>query len=820
MSRIPMKSRYPRESAQHLRHPARQTGLVCSVVLLVWSGSLLMAHGQGQLLRVATGATSSQPTNPAASATTLSDLVETLKTRLVEARADLAAANAASSGTFTNVPVGVLTLDLPLRQRLLERLVRVYEQQLSSVAELENTKKRLRDLTREAQAWSGFAEARPYSVLLPDGLREEIQAEQLKVSNTTSTLEALDQIIQENRTTLRQVEENIRHLNEQLETAQEPSAVSRLTWQRDLQALRSQATAASLGALDLERQLQQERSAESRIRLPWLQRKLLMAQAGARFTQADLDTVLTRLESERRQLESELAEVHTRHQATLRALDDAREELRRNQDQPGTSPTATARAKALVELRGTELETTDAAVKLLRLMLEAGNTERSMWEMRYAVYDSHSAKALSESASRLAEVGRRIALWTDFENQQLAVSSSQIALQQARLADLDPESDLAPLARARLTAFQERDRWMLRYFRTVERLQRLAQRWQETLEVAEGRLPFTGRLKNLFSNAQSFLGKLWRFELFTAVDTITVDGQPITGKRSVTVSKVIIAALILIGGIWLINLASRFLEPIIVRRLKLEPNQASLIRRWLTALMVTCLVAFSLLSVKIPLTVFAFAGGALAIGIGFGTQTLLKNFISGIIILFERPFRVGDVLDVAGQRGTITIIGLRASVLQLWDGTETLIPNSTLLENTLTNWTYSNRIVRFTVTVGVAYGSEIRRVIELLGEVADQHGLIEKTPKHQVLFTDFAESALTFELRFWLDVSRTNSAQVSSDLRQMIAGRFAEHGIVIAFPQRDLHLDSTTPFPVRVVSSPDGGSATRPDPNRPRSTPP
>ena len=278
-----------------------------------------------------------------------------------------------------------------------------------------------------------------------------------------------------------------------------------------------------------------------------------------------------------------------------------------------------------------------------------------------------------------------------------------------------------------------------------------------------------------------------------------MEGQKITGKRSVTLGKIVMAILILGLGIWITGLVSRVAEPIIIRRLKIEANQANLIRRWLRAFMVVCLVMFSLVSVKIPLTVFAFAGGALAIGLGFGMQTLLKNFVSGLILLFERPFRVGDVLDVGGQRGTVTEIGLRASVLQLWDGTETLIPNSSLLENNVTNWTYSNRKVRFSVTVGVAYGSDTRRVIQLLGEVAERHGVVEKDPKPQVLFTDFGESALTFELRFWVDVIKANAAQVGSDLRQMIAGAFAENGIVIAFPQRDLHLDTARPLAVEIV---------------------
>jgi small-conductance mechanosensitive channel len=269
----------------------------------------------------------------------------------------------------------------------------------------------------------------------------------------------------------------------------------------------------------------------------------------------------------------------------------------------------------------------------------------------------------------------------------------------------------------------------------------------------------------------------------------------------VTIGKLIKAVLILVLGYWITGLIARAVGPVIVKRLKVEANQAKLISLWLRVVLVICLIVFSLVSVKIPLTVFAFAGGALAIGLGFGSQTLLKNFVSGIIILFERPFRVGDVLDITGQRGTVTSIGLRASVLQLWDGTETLIPNSMLLENNVTNWTYTNRKVRFAVSVGVAYGSDLRRVVEILGEAAERHGLVEKDPKPQVLLTEFGESTVNFELRFWVDVSTANAAQVGSDLRLMIAGTFAERGIVIAFPQRDIHLDAARPLPVQLVAS-------------------
>jgi small-conductance mechanosensitive channel len=149
----------------------------------------------------------------------------------------------------------------------------------------------------------------------------------------------------------------------------------------------------------------------------------------------------------------------------------------------------------------------------------------------------------------------------------------------------------------------------------------------------------------------------------------------------------------------------------------------------------------------------------------------------------------------------VASIGIRSSVLQMWDGTDTLIPNSVLLENNLTNWTYSSRAVRFTVSVGVSYGSDPKRVIQLLAEIAGRHEEVEKDPKPQVLFTNFGTSTLDFELRFWVDVTKASSAQVASDLRQRIVGTFAEQGLVMAFPQQDVHLDSGGPFQVQLVSN-------------------
>jgi small-conductance mechanosensitive channel len=215
------------------------------------------------------------------------------------------------------------------------------------------------------------------------------------------------------------------------------------------------------------------------------------------------------------------------------------------------------------------------------------------------------------------------------------------------------------------------------------------------------------------------------------------------------------------------------------------------------------LVLGTLAFLKIPLTVFAFFGGALAIGLGFGLQTLIKNFISGIIVLVERKVRVGDILDVDGVIGTVVEVNTRSSVIRSPDDVETMIPNSLFLENRVTNWTLSSAKMRRKVTIGVAYGTDPKSVMDILTECAGRHGLICKEPAPFAVFEDFGDSALVFSLYFWVDMRGTGNAMViASDLRLMVEKRLTEAGIGIPFPQRDMHLTTERPIRVEIAQPP------------------
>lgn len=180
---------------------------------------------------------------------------------------------------------------------------------------------------------------------------------------------------------------------------------------------------------------------------------------------------------------------------------------------------------------------------------------------------------------------------------------------------------------------------------------------------------------------------------------------------------------------------------------------------------------------------------ALGVGIGFGLQGIVNNFVSGLILLFEQPLRVGDSIEFGGNWANIKKIGLRSTTVQTLDQAEVIIPNADLVNNQLTNWTLSNRQGRIKIPVGVAYGSDVSLVIETLLACAAEHDMIAKSPPPQVLFLAFGESSLNFELRVWIrDVD--NRLQMVSELHQKIDRSFRDANIEIAFPQRDLHLRS------------------------------
>jgi small-conductance mechanosensitive channel len=206
--------------------------------------------------------------------------------------------------------------------------------------------------------------------------------------------------------------------------------------------------------------------------------------------------------------------------------------------------------------------------------------------------------------------------------------------------------------------------------------------------------------------------------------------------------------------------------------------------------------------------------GAFGVGLGFGLQTIVNSFVSGLILLFERPIQVGDAIEVEGVAGTVRHIGIRASIVRTFDGSDVSVPNGNLLSSLLVNWTMSDRHRRIEIPVGVAYGTDPDRVLELLRDIAAKHASILPAPPPQPLFRGFGESSLDFSLRAWV-ADNDYFLSVRSELVHAIYRALEEARIEIPFPQRDLHIRALPPAPASAHTGPLG--ETHPLTREPRS---
>jgi potassium efflux system protein len=201
---------------------------------------------------------------------------------------------------------------------------------------------------------------------------------------------------------------------------------------------------------------------------------------------------------------------------------------------------------------------------------------------------------------------------------------------------------------------------------------------------------------------------------------------------------------------------------------------------------------------------------ALGVGIGFGLQEIVANFISGIIILFERPIRVGDIVTIGDRDGTVTKIRIRATTIRDWDGKELLVPNREFITGKLLNWTLSDTQIRIVVNVGVAYGSDVEQALKILNDVVRAHPRTLKEPSPLIVFENFGENALELSARCFVD-SPDQRISVMTELRMTINRALTEAGITIAFPQRDVHVDTSGPIRV-AIEAPAAEGRARPEP--------
>ena len=266
----------------------------------------------------------------------------------------------------------------------------------------------------------------------------------------------------------------------------------------------------------------------------------------------------------------------------------------------------------------------------------------------------------------------------------------------------------------------------------------------------------------------------------------------VLGGTAVTVASVISFVVFVLAAYAASWLLRRSLHRV-YRRRSLDEGVQHALDRLLHYAVIAVGAFVALENLGVSITALAGLGAVLAVGIGFGLQNIAQNFVSGLILLMERPVKKGDFVQVGEVRGTVRDIRARATVVTTLDNVDIIVPNGQFITEAVTNETYGDRRVRVRIKVGVAYGSDTARVRDVLLRVARAIPGVLDDPPPQVLFKDFGESSLDFELLAWLNDPREENP-AASELRFAIDEAFRAEGIEIPFPQRDLHLRSGLPL--------------------------
>lgn len=704
-------------------------------------------------------------------------------------------------------PHGISRQDIKERYGLLDGLVTRISSQLSLIDERDELRRSRKAIELKAESWAGFPEPPPYSILMVDALMGSVLTARAKAEGLSTNQALLGQQVSQYRDLAKQARVLERQAAEEFARVQAPEERAIAAWQKELTGLRARNADAMAVSIALRYEVLGERLDVAGVELELQERQLAAARKGMVFSRADLDKALAGLQASRLSLEQELEASLARDAIRRSTLARMQPELRSFNLRSGKDSKA---ATIIVRRDGIEarnraalawVESSRFETEVVAALIAINKATAAFWEKRYNAISGRNAGKQRDILAELRKSREQLKPWLEYTQQQLELYQAAEREQESRLDKLSERSPFRVAERDLLMAIRSQRQLAERQKTAVEQTDLERQAWLEDIERVQQASSIIAKVKNWSGIGSDVLQRVWRLELFAVEDTVEIAGQKIVSSRGVTVGKSVGALLLFLGGYLTAAFLGRRFQRIMISRFGVGEHQANVIRRWLLALTIFILVIITLNLARIPLTVFAFLGGALAIGVGFGTQTIIKNFISGILILLERNIKVGDTIDVDGVVGRIVTVDTRASTVLGFDGVETVIPNSMFLESKVTNWTHTNARLRRIVRVGVAYGSPVTRVRDILTECSYEHSLILKEPAPEALFEDFGDSSLIFALYFWIDYGPgVNPLQVASDLRFMIDKRFAEEKIVLAFPQRDVHLDSTGPLRIEVVS--------------------
>jgi potassium-dependent mechanosensitive channel len=720
-------------------------------------------------------------------APTEQDSVAEIRKAEAAAKARLATIEAGGSAP-ADAPPGTPPIEITARLTYARQLVSVYDRQLVALERLKTARERRQHVERALQSWGGFDDAPPRSVLVIDAIRDDLDAANHELASAREARALFERFNSETASKVKAAQGEARLAAEAAERARGAPDFAHHEWQRSLAALKAEVDSQTQALLQIGLRATQVEQETADLAHELARRKLIAAGSQISMPRADLDKVYAEIEQRRLKAERPLERATKDAAAAQSALQavEARQAAERV-----VAAASVADAAQLAELDralavAREVSTTaNQRVFLLREHLVAMEGERLVWGARAEAINLNDAVRARDAHERLSEELAGLRASRQYVAQQLSAVSARIREEEARQRSFHHVENVHE--QRLLATLRERESDLRAALDATAPLERVVRHFRADFE---GRRDITAieRIKDALAAGWLAARQVWNYEMFTIDDTLeAADGRKITASRGITIGKTFGAVLIVLVGYLLANFVLGVIERRRVASGQVSAEVAALGHRWILFALTAILIIFALFTAQIPFTAFAFLGGALAIAAGFGLQTLLKNLVSGMMLLVERPMRIGDLVEVDGLRGRVTEIGLRASTIRGGDGMESIVPNSRFLEGNMMNWTYSNPTARQTIEVRVAYGSPLRTVNDILSGVLARHGLVLKKPAPQVYLAGYEDSGIKFTLNYWVEMTeQVDSSRIKSDLLHMIEGALGDARIAISYSQKTL----------------------------------
>lgn len=624
----------------------------------------------------------------------------------------------------------------------------------------------------------------PFTFALLDSLRDELSAENAKLETSEASLKAVQANLEQARNGKEDANQARLQAKALLDANKDPQKQAQLGSAHRLAALSSRLAGHVFEQRKLEADNEKISQEIDELRRAFLTEKIAVVAANAQFTEQDKQKQLLDIATKKSTLESAMASAKMDLDYNKGNFIDAKKRL----DQAGKSDPAMEEQvkawRAAVSWRQAEME------------LISGQTGRlaeleTIWTRRFELARRSPDRAiLNEWLDETEKIVTALGHDELLAGKKLADLRKQlVTIEGKRDAAQTTQSGAIHWLHQRRQHVLEHIKVYERELTSIEEQRRVADKLIEDITVRLG--GFT--LQGFASDTWKGVRKLWNY---------SIEFGDKENPVSVSVGRFIAGMILIVFGFFLSRLISRMIGGFLRRRANLNRDASMALQSVIFYLMLMVLTLIALNMVNVPLTVFTLLGGGIAIGVGFGAQNIINNFISGWILIAERPVRIGDLIEIEGVTGHVRSVGARCTRIRRSDGIDLLVPNSLMLERNLINWTLSDTHIRTTVRVGVIYGSPTDQAARLIQRVVTRCPRVLAHPKPILIFEDFGDNALIFDIFFWVHATaEMDLRHAESEIRFEIDQVFRAAGIVIAFPQRDTHLYPKEPIEVRMIDS-------------------